>query len=443
MSTKSVIPAKAGISLPLPRARKGNEIPAFAGMTEARALPSPADFLIGPQMDVSDLRVAIFSGNYNYVRDGANQALNRLAGYLLKRGAAVRVYAPTTSTPAFEPTGDLIDLPAIPVPGRPEYRIGVAIPPRVKRDLIAFRPNVFHVASPEFTGHRAVTLARKWDLPVIASVHTRFETYPRYYGAAFLEPVVLALLRRFYRRCDAIFAPSDSMAQLLRDQRMNYDVGIWSRGIDREIFNPERRDMAWRRSFGIADDEPVVGFVGRLVMEKGLDVFSDTIDRLKRRKIRHKVLVVGDGPAREWFENRLPDAIFAGFQGGADLGRAVASMDMLFNPSVTETFGNVTLEAMAAGLPVVAAIATGSESLVTDGVTGRLVRPGARDLFCAALARYCTDEAARRAAGAAGLEESRAYGWDEVNQELADAYIRVIRQHDAGPQRPTPAPHFP
>jgi glycosyltransferase involved in cell wall biosynthesis len=230
------------------------------------------------------------------------------------------------------------------------------------------------------------------------------------------------------------------MAQLLRDQRMNYDVGIWSRGIDREIFNPGARDLAWRRSLGIEDDMPVIGFVGRLVMEKGLDVFSDTIDRLARRKVRHKVLVIGDGPAREWFEKRLPDAVFAGFHAGADLGRAVASMDMLFNPSVTETFGNVTLEAMAAGLPVVAAIATGSQSLVTEGVTGRLVRPGACDRFCEALATYCDNAQARHAAGLAGFEASQRYGWDEVNQELVDAYLRVIRQHDGGRQRASPVP---
>jgi phosphatidylinositol alpha 1,6-mannosyltransferase len=391
-------------------------------------------------MDASELRVAIFSGNYNYVRDGANQALNRLADYLLRQGAAVRVYSPTTRTPAFEPKGELISLPALPIPGRSEYKVGMAIPPRAKRDLRAFRPNIIHVASPDITGHRAVTLARKWDLPVIASVHTRFETYPRYYGLAFLEPLVLAVLRRFYRRCDAIFAPSDSMAQLLRDQRMNYDVGIWTRGIDREIFNPERRDLGWRRGLGIADDVPVVGFTGRLVMEKGLDVFSDTVDRLARRQVRHKVLIVGDGPARDWFEKRLPEAVFTGFQSGPGLGRAVASMDMLFNPSVTETFGNVTLEAMAAGLPVVAARATGSESLVTDGVTGRLVRPGARDRFCEALTLYCEDKAAREAAGEAGCEASRHFGWDEVNQELVDAYIRIIRQHYGGQQRRSPVP---
>ncbi|HYD14059.1 MAG TPA: glycosyltransferase family 1 protein [Allosphingosinicella sp.] len=387
-------------------------------------------------MDVSDLRVAIFSGNYNYVRDGANQALNRLADYLLRQGAAVRVYSPTSKTPAFEPKGDLVSLPAIPIPGRPEYKIGTMIPPSVKRDIADFQPNIIHVSSPDVTGHRAVSLARRWDLPVIASVHTRFETYPRYYGMAFLEPAVLATLRRFYRRCDAIFAPSDSMAQLLREQRMNYDVGIWTRGIDRDIFQPGRRDLAWRRSLGIKDDEPVVGFTGRLVMEKGLDVFSDAVDRLTKRGVKHRVLIVGKGPARDWFEKRLPDAVFAGYQCGEDLGRAVASMDMLFNPSVTETFGNVTLEAMAAGLPVVAAIATGSESLVTDGVTGRLVRPGAIDLFCEALAHYCTDAEARRAAGEAGFRASQRYGWDAVNHELAEAYMRVIRQHNEGGRQP-------
>jgi glycosyltransferase involved in cell wall biosynthesis len=230
------------------------------------------------------------------------------------------------------------------------------------------------------------------------------------------------------------------MAQLLRDQRMNFDVGIWTRGIDREIFNPGRRDLEWRRSLGIADDVPAIGFVGRLVMEKGLDVYAETIDRLARRQVKHKVLVVGEGPARDWFEKRLPDAVFVGYQEGADLGRAVASMDMLFNPSVTETFGNVTLEAMATGLPVVAASATGSQSLVDDHVTGRLIRPGACDKFCEALALYCRDEAARRAAGKAGCEVSQRYGWDEINQELVDSYLRIIRQHREGGRQPRHSP---
>jgi len=383
-------------------------------------------------MDATDLRIALFSGNYNYVRDGANQALNRLVEYLLRRGAAVRIYSPTVEEPALPPMGDVVSIPAIPIPRRTEYRFPLMIPPGVKRDIRSFRPNIFHVASPDILGHGAVTLAHKLDKPVVASVHTRFETYFRYYGMAFLEPITEALLRRFYRRCDAIFAPSDSMAQLLREQRMNYNVGIWTRGIDTRIFHPGRRDHAWRQELGIEPDVPVIGFVGRLVMEKGLDVFSDTIDCLEKRQVRHRVLVVGEGPARDWFEKRLPNATFAGFQAGPDLGRAVASMDMLFNPSITETFGNVTLEAMACALPVVAAIATGSQSLVTHGITGRLVRPGWIDGFADALATYCQDEEARRKAGLAGLDVSRRYGWDQVNQALVDAYIRVIRQRAGG-----------
>jgi len=391
-------------------------------------------------MDVTDLRIALFSGNYNYVRDGANQALNRLVGYLLRQGASVRIYAPVVKDPAFPATGDLVGVPALAIPGRAEYRAPVMIPPGIKRDIKRFAPNIFHVSSPEILGHRAVSLARRWDKPVIASVHTRFETYFRYYGLAFLEPLALAAMRRFYQRCDAIFAPSESMAQLLREQRMSYDVGIWTRGIDQEIFRPDRRDMEWRRSLGIADDEVAIGFVGRLVMEKGLDVYSDAIDRLAQRGVKHRVLVVGEGPAGEWFRNRLPQGVFAGFQAGPDLGRAVASMDMLFNPSVTETFGNVTLEAMASALPVVAAKATGSDSLVADGVSGRLVRPGAVAGFADALQYYCENADARAAAGEAGRKAADRYGWDAVNQALVDGYLRIIRQRQAGSRAPRQSP---
>ena len=379
-------------------------------------------------MQTADLRIALYSGNYNYVRDGANQALNRLVGYLLRQGAAVRVYAPTTDTPAFPPTGDLVDVPATPIPGRGEYRFSLGLSPRLRRDLKAFAPNMVHVASPDVSGHRMVSWARGRKLPVLSSVHTRFETYLRYYNMAWGEPLIEAILRRFYRRCDALVAPSESMAQCLRDQRMNYDIGIWSRGVDREIFHSSRRSLEWRRTLGIRDEEVVIGFLGRLVMEKGLDVFSDTIDELHRRQVPHKVVVVGEGPARGWFEARLPGARFVGFQAGEDLARAVAGMDVLFNPSVTETFGNVTLEAMACGLPVVAAIATGSESLVDDGVSGRLIRPGAIHQFAEALKAYVENPEKRAAHGAAGEARSLEFSWDAINQAVADTYLRLIRQ---------------
>ena len=381
-----------------------------------------------PAQICDNLRVALFSGNYNYVRDGANQALNRLVGHLQKRGAQVRVYSPRTATPAFASTGKLVGVPSIPFPGRNEYRFPVALSPRVRRDLAEFAPNVIHVSSPDWVGHRAVSWARARKVPVLASVHTRFETYPRYYSMAWIEPVIEAMLRRYYRRCDALVAPSESFAQLLREQRMNYDVGLWTRGVDHERFNPARRDLEWRRSLGIADHEFAIGFLGRLVMEKGLDVFSDSVDELARRGVPHKVFVVGQGPARDWFEARLPEAKFAGFQQGADLARAVASMDVLFNPSITEAFGNVTLEAMACGVSVVAAAATGSQSIVDDGVSGRLIAPGAVHAFAEALRGYALDPAMRARHGAAGAERALDYDWDAINQTVADTYQRLIRQ---------------
>lgn len=376
----------------------------------------------------ADLRIALFSGNYNCVRDGANQSLNRLVGYLQRQGAAVRIYSPTVSEPAFPPTGDLVSLPSLPIPGRAEYHLAMGLSPRVRRDLAAFAPNVIQVSSPDPAAHRAVSWARRRGLPILASVHTRFETYPRYYNLAFIEPLLEAALRRFYRRCDALVAPSESMAQVLRDQRMNYDIGIWSRGVDREMFHPGRRSLAWRQAQGFGDDEIVIGIFSRLVMEKGLDVFSDAIDQLRRKGARYRVLVVGDGPAREWFENRLPEAVFTGFLGGADLATAVASMDVLFFPSVTETFGNVTLEAMASGLPVVAAAATGSESLVDDHISGRLIRPGAIHQYADALQAYVTDPALRARHGAAGEARAREFSWDRINQSVADTYLRLVRR---------------
>lgn len=379
-------------------------------------------------MEVSDLRIALFSGNYNMTVDGANKALNRLVGYLLAQGAAVRVYSPTVDDPDFEPTGDLVSVPSMAIPNRPEYRIPLHFSARVREDIAMFAPNILHISSPDRVSRQAAAWARRRHIPVACSVHTRFETYFRYYNLSFLEPLVVAWLRRLYRRCDALIAPSESFAQVLRDQRMNYDIGIWTRGVERDIFRPDRRDMSWRKSWGIADDRPVIAFLGRLVMEKGLDVFADTIDVLQRRGVPHEVVVIGEGPAGEWFESRLPNAKFVGFQGGENLARSLASCDMLFNPSVTETFGNVTLEAMACGLPVVAARATGSASIVKHGVTGFLVTPGSIGNFADDLELYCRDETLRRQHGAAALAESGAYQWDAINQAVADTYLRLIRQ---------------
>jgi len=388
-------------------------------------------------MQLSELRIALFSGNYNYVRDGANQALNRLVGSLLDLGAAVRVYSPTVAEPAFAPTGDLISLPsfAIPMKGRGEYRIATGLGKAVSRDLERFAPNILHLSSPDPGAHAALKWAQERDIPVLGSVHTRFETYPRYYGLGFMEPVIEGILRRFYNRCDMLVAPTQSTIDELLTMKMHDRIGIWSRGVDRTVFSPARRDMEWRRSMGLADDDAAIIFLGRLVMEKGLDVFAETIVELRKQQVPHKVLVIGDGPARDWFASNLPGGIFAGFKTGEALGAALASGDIFFNPSVTEAFGNVTLEAMACALPVVAAGATGSASLVNDGITGRLVP--LKGLYadvaaCAdALAAYCHDPALRAAHGAAGLARAGDFSWDAINRVVADCYIELIEERRA------------
>ena len=382
-----------------------------------------------PQMQATDLRVAVFSGNYNYTRDGANQALNLLVGHLLSKGATVRVYSPTSRRPAFAPTGDLVRVPSIKLPGgRAEYKLALGLPPKVRRDLDAFAPNLIHVSAPDWLGHAAVRYAERNDIASVASYHTRFETYVRYYGIGFLEPIIINAQRKFYSRVDEVLAPSLMMGEILQQWGVKAHISRWSRGVNHERFNPGRRDMAWRRSLGIADNEIAVGFLGRLVKEKGLDVFAEVMHALDARGVPHKTLVVGEGPARDWFAQEIPDAVFAGFQTGDDLGRAVASMDVFFNPSVTETFGNVTLEAMAAQVPVVAAHASGAVGLIDDGVTGLIVGPTDIQGYADALQRFCEDDDFRLAAGRAGHAKAAGYRWDTINQTVLDTYLAVLER---------------
>ena len=383
-------------------------------------------------MQPTDLRVALFSGNYNYTRDGANQALNLLVGYLLSKGVKVRVYSPTSRRPAFAAVGDLVSVPAVKLPGgRDEYKFARGLPGAVRRDLDAFAPNIVHVSAPELLGHRAISWGRRKGVTTVASLHTRFETYAAYYGLGFLEPLLIRILKRFYNRVNEVVVPSPSMGALLREWGVTTPIGIWSRGINHDRFKPERRDLAWRRSLGIGDDEIAIGFLGRLVKEKGLDIFADVANELTRRGVPHKVLVVGKGPAQAWFAERTPEAVFAGFQSGDDLGRAVASMDVFFNPSVTETFGNVTTEAMAAGVPVVAARATGAVDLVEDGVNGFLVSPRDVNAYADAIERIVTDPALRAEMGKAGHLKAAGYQWDTANQAVLDTYLDLMAKRAA------------
>jgi phosphatidylinositol alpha 1,6-mannosyltransferase len=402
-------------------------------MRVATAFKLPESAAPAPQTrPAHPLRVALYSGNYNYVRDGANQALNRLVAFLEAQGCVVRVYSPTSDTPAFEPAGTLVSVPSFAIPGRSEYRVAPGLPDRLKADIRDFAPDIIHLSAPDPAAHAAKKLARRLGVPVVASIHTRFETYFEYYGLGFIRPGIEALLRRFYHGLDEIFVTSQGFGQTMRDTGIiGMAPAVWSRGVDKARFNPGRRSPEWRWSLGIADDEAVIGFVGRLVLEKGLDMVAAAVDELTQRGVKHRLLVVGDGPARAHFEalvgaGKADGAIFTGFLDGTNLARAYASADMLLNPSTTETFGNINLEAMASGIPVVAARAGGNETLVSDGITGALVEPRDTRAYADALAGYCRKANLRAAHGQAGLAAANAYDWDVINGAVLSRYRDVI-----------------
>ncbi len=372
------------------------------------------------------LRIALFSGNYNYVMDGPVRALNTLVAYLEKTGHEALVFAPTTKTPAFDHNGTLISIPSLALPGkRSEYRLGLGLHGAAKRELDAFNPSLIHIAAPDYTGYGALNYAREKGIPAVASFHTRFDTYPRYYKMGWAEKYLTGYMRNFYARCEHVYAPSQSMIDELKRDGIGKDLRLWTRGVDSDLFNPARRDEAWRKEQGFDTDDVVVAFVGRLVLEKGIDIFIDAFSRAREKTPKLKALIVGDGPERKFFEEKLPQAVFAGYQKGEGLSRCYASADIFFNPSITETFGQVTLEAMASGLPCLCAPAAGSRSLVEDGVTGFLAGPDAAS-FAEKLAELGEDAALRARFGAAAREKSAAYSWDAVLEELVGHYYEAL-----------------
>lgn len=378
-------------------------------------------------------RVALFSGNYNYVRDGANRALNRLVGYLEdEAGAQVRVYSPTTSTPAFAPTGTLVSVPSIPFPGRPDYRVALRFPSWLKQDLDAFRPTLIHLSAPDVLGYRALNFAEARDLPVVASLHTRFETYLRYYGLGWARALGERYLRSFYARCDRVLVPTpailDEMRTILGDERVN----LWSRGVDRDAFSPNRRDESWRRQHGIAPTDIVIAFFGRLVVEKGTGVFTRLAAILRGRGVPVRFLVIGDGPARQPMVDAIPDALFTGTLLDDALGQALASADIVINPSVTEAFGNVVLEAMASGLVAICADVASASNLITCGVDGILCDPDDPTAYADAVQALVFDRARLIDLGRAARRRTARFTWPDVMGGVVDVYDDVVlRQHDA------------
>lgn len=374
------------------------------------------------------LRIAIVASSYNYIRDGVALTLNRLVEYLERHGVEVLVFAPVGKVPAFGHHGTVVSVPSVPLPRRPEYRLALGLPRQTAARLRAFRPDIIHVAlAPDFLGYSAWRVAKRLNIPIVASYHTRYETYLKHYWyVAGLERVLKTYLRRFYAACREVYVPTQSMVDALLADGLKDNFRLWPRGVDPQQFNPGKRSGAWRDRYGIGEDELVIVQVSRLVREKRLDTLVATVRQLEARSVPHRCVIVGHGPEREALAAELPQAVFTGFLEGEPLAAAYASSDIFVFPSDTESFGNVTLEAMASGVACVCADATGSRSLVIHGSTGFLAPPGDAVKFADYIEALAGNPALRRRMGEAALERSREFSWDRTMARLHGYYRSLL-----------------
>jgi len=375
-------------------------------------------------------RIAMFTGAYNHIADGVSLTMNRLVRYLEAHDSEVLVFAPTVDRPPIQHAGALIPAPSFALPGRSEYRVSLGLSRTARRALRLFNPTLFHVATPDFLGLHAIRMALLWKTPIVSSYHTHFSSYLKFYGIEWLDWPIWTYLRWYYKRCAHLYVPTPAMTEILKEQGIVANYRLWPRGVDTDRFNPSHRSYEWRRAQGIEDDEVVVSFVSRLVWEKGLDVYAKVLEGLRARGIRHRSLIVGDGPIREELEARLPDTIFTGYLSGNELARAYASTDVFLFPSATETFGNVTLEALASGMPAVCADAPGSNSLVVHGETGYLAPVDQADVFLEYTTNLVEDHSLRDKMSRASALRAHSYEWDAVMGQML-AYYDEILQADA------------
>lgn len=376
---------------------------------------------------MSELRVAIFTGNYNHIRDGVSLTLNRLVAFLEKQDIPVIIFGPTVDEPDLKHNGEFIPVPSVPMPKRSEYRITVGFPDSARKRLEEFNPTLIHLATPDLLGFRAMRWAQNKNIQIVASYHTHFTGYLKYYNLEILELLGWKYLDWFYSQCRHIYAPSPSIANELNAKEIdsNSEIRIWARGVDIEQFNPSKRDEAWRKSAGLKPEDKAITFVSRLVWEKNLQTFVDAVKKLEGNV---KPVIVGDGPAMNELRSILPNAYFTGFITGEELAKAYACSDIFFFPSETETFGNVTLEAMASGLPCIVADAPGSKSLVESGINGYLSPPRDTVQFAECIQKLVDDDTLRAKMGGAARQKALAYSWDTVNATLLENYKEALAE---------------
>ena len=341
------------------------------------------------------MRICLVSETWSPDINGVAHTLEQLSDELQRRGHALQLIRPhPISAPPLRTAGLEAELRvrAIPMPGYREVRLGVPATRAIMRLWRQQRPDVVYLATQGPLGWSALRAARRLSIPVVGGWHTNFDHYCRDYGLPWLAPLVTRRLRTFHNRCAATLVPTRRQADELAARGFE-NLRVMGRGIDGERFSPLHRDPELRRYWGSDEHRPVALHVGRLAPEKNLDLLRETFLAMLDARPDLTLVVVGDGPGRPALQRALPDAHFTGFIDRAALVRHYASADLFVFPSISETWGNVVLEAMASGLAVVAFRHAAGAELIDDDVNGLSLSMGDAAGFRATAARLCRQSA--------------------------------------------------
>ncbi|HZG77354.1 MAG TPA: glycosyltransferase family 1 protein [Paenibacillus sp.] len=376
------------------------------------------------------MRVALFTDTYVPEVNGVAKTLGRWAEFLESQGIPCKVFAPTAEERFAADRSSVERLFSVPFLLYPECKFALPNPIQTKKALRDFEPTIVHVATPFNIGFIGSHYAKKRGIPLVGSYHTHFDQYLSYYKLQWMEPVLMKYMSWFYADCQKIYVPSRSAMEHLRPYGFP-ETEIWGRGIRADQFNPDVDRDAALRSFGVDPASFVVLYVGRLAAEKSVDVLLEAYRSLpEAERAGMELVVAGDGPLyKELTESIGPGERIRllGFVEGRRLAELYAASDVFLFPSATETFGNVVLEAMASGTPVIGAAAGGVADTVRHGDTGWLCPPRDAAAFAAALATLRRDAGLRASLSAAALEYARAQSWDRIFRGLLSSYEQVVR----------------
>lgn len=318
-------------------------------------------------------RICIITETFAPEINGVANTLGHLVQGLRELSIHVQIIRPRHPAGAGQEAGLHTDwVRGMSIPGYSELRMGLPSPREIRRQLEAFAPQVIYVATEGPLGFVAVNAARKLRIPVLSGFHTNFHQYFRHYHLGLLTPLAYRYLRYFHNKTQGTLVPTQEQANEL--SRVGFaNMQVLSRGVNAALFNPQKRDVQLRRHWGLDDDDVAVIYVGRLAAEKNIALALQAFQQMKHEDVRVKLILVGDGPLAEKLADENPGVIFTGAQRGEELARHYASADIFLFPSLTDTFGNVVLEAMASGLAVVAFDYAAARSNILNGESGILI----------------------------------------------------------------------